>query len=381
MLRALLLALAVALALPAGAATKSTDPAARKLIDQARADIDNGQLEPAINNLVEAAKIERNSSEARALLGGVFYELSRIDDSHRVWQMRRKARAFTLDALLIDANDQDAAWAKDALAGIFDQEHPEPEAAMAAMVDQADKLCDTKQWSAAVTMYQRAIAAYPRVPDIHLFLGNCLAGWGELGKAEQAYRKAIQNDRNFEGAWLALHKLLTRQKRDQDADAAAYAIVAALPSTIDGWPAVRTALQRDGGAVRQFDFQPKGSYSIKRNKIVIESGMSLANVAAWTAVANANQAALAASPKKSPFEVQLATWTKALPEIAKTDKMSPVTDPMLRDMLAFHEAGQLKASLFALQYLEAYRADYEAWRKAEPEGLTRFIKTFRVGLW
>lgn len=378
MLRALLLALAAGCALPASAATKSTDPAARKLIDQAVLDLKAGKVEPAVDSLLQANKLGRDASESRTLLASVFYDLSRNDDSHRIWHLRRQARNFAVDALLIDGSDMDAQDIMTGLSGAFDQQKYQPAAAVKALSDQADMLYDARQYQAAIRKYEEVIGRDPRYPDVYVNLGDCLFQMGEKAGAEQAYRKAIELDRNYEGAWMALNKLLTRQKREKDAEAAAFGAVAALPSTIDGWGELFALLRQKDSKARRFDYKPKASYSLLRKKFLIDQDMGPIERSAWIVVANAQQAASDPAQQRSPFQILLATWTTALPELAKTDKANPVNDATLRDMLAFHQAGQLKAALFALQYKEAYRPDYEAWKKAEPDGLKRFIDTFRI---
>jgi tetratricopeptide (TPR) repeat protein len=220
----------------------------------------------------------------------------------------------------------------------------------------------------------------PRYADVHASIGLCHERTGDAVNAEKAYRQAVAIDPNYDDAWLRLRELLNKQKRYKEADAAAFAAVLARPANKAAWSTVLYGLFRGGVTASKFDIRPKGSYSVRLNKIVVDAGLNAADKAAWTAVAEAQQAVRDPAYGHKPFAALLASWDSALRAIAQIDKATPVTDKYLRNMLAFQQAGQLKAALFALHFREDYRDDYEAWKKAEPDGLKRFIDTFHLGL-
>lgn len=372
------LALALAVSLPAAASTQSTNPAARKLIDQALADVKQRKFGSALVGLDQAVKIDNTTSEARRLLAALFLDMALADDSHTAQDYRRAARRLATEALTIDPTDDRAQEVLTGLTGAFDQQYHQPAPAVDALSEEAGLLYDKAQYVAASRKYEQALNADPDFPDTYVYLGNTLVQMNELKGAEQAYQKAIELDRNFEGAWIALYKLTKITRRATQGEAAALGAITALPSTFDGWSAMNEVFGNKGVKLRSFDYRPKGSYSVKGKAIKVDQDLTGPDQAAWNAVANAQKTASDPALQRSAFAVVLATWDAALREIAEIDKKAPVTDPTLRDMLAFRQAGQLKAALFTLQYREIWRADFEAWKKAEPDGVKRFINTFRV---
>jgi hypothetical protein len=41
-------------------------------------------------------------------------------------------------------------------------------------------------------------------------------------------------------------------------------------------------------------------------------------------------------------------------------------------------ADQLETALLLLEYKESYRAEFEAWKKAHPDGIRKFIDTYAL---
>ena len=371
---------ALAQALPAAAYTESTDPAARAAIDQAKDDMKAGKIQASVNTLLEVIKTDKHSSEAPRQLAIYFYNMAVSDDSHVAVYYRRQAEAFADKALRIDAQDREAVDVRDRATGKRELVLRSVTYPARPQSDAADALFDGGQWRAAIAKYEEAASIDTRCATLHLNIGQTHLQLGDMASAEKAFRKAVATEPNLEDAWLELSNLLRKRKRVEESDAAAMGAVTARPNSPKGWFGVRAAQMRKGATPRFFIYKPKGSYSVRQKKIVVDSGQAPVDEAAWTVVAEAQRSVVEADPTLGRAAIQIATWDKALRTIAATDKVSPVTDPTLRDMLAFHQGGQLKAAVFALLFQEAYRDEYEAWKKAEPDGLQRFIDTFHTSI-
>lgn len=111
----------------------------------------------------------------------------------------------------------------------------------------------------------------------------------------------------------------------------------------------------------------------------IDAGVEAPESTVWLAYAIAQAAGAIKPAKASPFELELAAWEKTMAIARELGVAAQLKDAGLGQMLRFHEAGQLKAALFALRYRESWRPDFEAWKKAEPDGLKKFIDTFHIG--
>lgn len=375
-----LLATVLCQALPAAAYTESTDPAARARIDQAKADMAAGKIQAAVSTLLDVVKTDTHSSEGPRQLAILFYNLALSTDTHEAVYYRRQAETFANKALRIEQEDTRALDVRDRASGKLEQFSRNVSYAARPQSDAADTLFDKHEWRPAIVKYEEAARLDPGFALLLVNIGICHTQLGDMTSAEKAFRKSVAIDPNYEDGWLELFELLLRQKRFGDADAAARGAVAARPNSTKAWFGVRMGQLRAGAKPRIFTYKPKGSYSVKKKQTVVDAGLAPADAAAWTVVAETQRSVTAADPAMGPAAIQIATWDKALRTIAETDKTTPFTDPTLREMLAFHQGGQIKAAVFALLFQETWRDEYEAWKKAEPGGLQRFIDTFHVGL-
>lgn len=75
----------------------------------------------------------------------------------------------------------------------------------------AQALADTKNWTAALDVYRKAVALSPKNEDIHFRMGVCHAALGQQDQAEGEYREAIRLFPDFPEAHNNLGSLLVRQ--------------------------------------------------------------------------------------------------------------------------------------------------------------------------
>jgi len=76
--------------------------------------------------------------------------------------------------------------------------------------------------------------------------------------------------------------------------------------------------------------------------------------------------------------MELAVWKAAMnvaDEIAANGGEA-LTDPGLIAMHTLAKADQLEAALLILRYKESYRPEFEAWKKAHPNGIRKFVDTW-----
>jgi hypothetical protein len=65
-------------------------------------------------------------------------------------------------------------------------------------------------------------------------------------------------------------------------------------------------------------------------------------------------------------------------EAATRDAKQPIRDRILAQFLRFKKDGRLDAALFLLQYREAFRPDFEAWKKRNPQAIRAFIVDYGI---
>ena len=253
---------------------------------------------------------------------------------------RTQAATYATAALKIDARDSNAIKAHRLLGASMEAAHHTPApAALAAIGD-----------------------------------GNALLETGQYAQAALKYEAAIRIDPAYGAAWRSLYDALAAQEKFSDAQAAALGALATMPSVKPNWHRVAESMERAGRPLSTFLWRARAG--VTPQGIEIDPGAPESDSAAWMAYA----LSLAVEESGPPFARELAAWNSTLQIIGEMGSTAKIHDPGLRDMIRFNAGGQLKAALFALHYNEAWRAEFEAWKKAGPDGLKRFVETFRTGL-
>jgi len=83
---------------------------------------------------------------------------------------------------------------------------------------------------------------------------------------------------------------------------------------------------------------------------------------------------------KTRFQQELFIWDLAMTRLeqASQEKKQEPKDRILRQFLQFKREGQLETALFLLRYKEAFRPDFEAWKKKNPGGIAAFINRYGI---
>jgi tetratricopeptide (TPR) repeat protein len=375
LLRSLLLIAAIALTASASAAVLSKVDAARTLISQGHAQSQAGNYNDALASYRAAVKADPAASEALSYLALLMVRASQNTEAKYIESYRAQARDYANAALKVDARDPNAMEALRQLEDGVEQRRRAPAAAAIKAVNEGELLFGEGKYAAAALKYEQAILLDPGYADAVVFLGDCYYVQGDMARAEQKFRQATVMDPQYGAAWRYLYDALRKQDKRAEAEAAAFGALAAMPSALPNWLRVVESMELAGPPLAQFKWQPRAA--VKGTEIQIDPTGPESDGTAWTAY---GLSLAAADAKLAPFARELATWTSTLQIISELGSADKIQDPGLRHMIAFHKGGQLKAALFALHYKEAYRAEFEAWKKAEPDGLKRFVETFRVAL-
>ena len=377
-LRSIVLFTSVVLASPAFAGVVVTVDKARVLINQGNAFEAQGKVNEALASYRDAAKADPGASQPLSYLALLMFYASQNTEAQHVNDYRRQTEEYARAALKIDHRDPNAMEVLRLLADGEAQKRREPTAAAAALVREGEVLFGERKYAEAAVKYAEAARLDPSYADAVVFLGDCYYLQGDMVRAEQKFREATVIDPQFGAAWRYLYDALVKQDKRSEAAAAALGAVASLPSAQPNWLRVSEAMDLAGRPLRQFKWKPKASAN--GDEIQIDPTGAEGDNLAWMAYAISMAAADKGGKKLSPFARELAVWKDTLQIISEVGGTDKIKDQGLRDMILFNKSGQLQPAIFALMYKEAYRPDFEAWKRAEPEGLKRFIDTFGVGL-
>lgn len=379
LIRCLFLLAGLSLALPAMAELVSADPKVLAMIKQARSLAADNKYNEALALYRSAAAADPTASQATSSIAMLFATAATMSTGKDAATYREQAAGHARAALAIDARDP---MAQEVLRGLADEVAPPqqtttPEAQRA--ISEGEALFHDKKYAQALQKYEAAARLDPNYAIALLYIGDCYFMQDDLVRAEEHFRKAVALDPLLGSGWRFLFDTLVKQNKFQDAQVAAVAAVAAMPSANLSWARVRMLAEREGQAWHSFVWEPKARVTAT-NKITMEPDQPKSDGAIWLAYALSQLPAKDSKEKLSPFAAELAAWNTTAQIIMETGGPDKLHDENLRALARFHQAGQLKAALFALNYKEAYRAEFEAWKKAEPDGLKRFIDTFHTGL-
>lgn len=374
----LLLALLAQQTAPA-LASASAKPEVVSLMQLAASKAKEGDIATAERTLRQAVDLDPTTTRAMTMLARLYALSARRDDSHLAWHHQATAWDLIRRAQKIDRDDSDLEDVHNLLSGKYDQPPRDPAPSIEEELAAGDRYAKEGKCDLAQPYYQKARKLDPSNADSLLAMGECQEKAGAMALAGEFYRQATELDPRQPGTWRALSFNLAMRKRYDESRAAALNAVAALPGARDNWVTLSALLRLIGKPLDTFIYKPMGSYSRSKDKTIVEKGMPAADFKAWLLFATSQAEEMdPKKPARSPFSVELAAWERALATIAGMPDAGQIKDETMRKMLAFHKAGQLKAALFLFAWRESYRPDFEAWRKANPDAMGRFIDTFSL---
>ncbi|SHH66877.1 Tetratricopeptide repeat-containing protein [Massilia sp. CF038] len=367
LMRSMLLLAALTQVLPAMADNDSTDPKAQAFIHEAQRLESNNDTFGALLQYEQAARADPKSSQANSAAALILADLLDTSSFPEHPQVREKALTLARSALAIDRHDAVAQALLRSLGNNDDQPAMTGTAAAEQALAEGNLLLQQKAYDQALQKYELAVQLDPSYPAPLLSIGNFHLQREDFPRAETALRRAVTLDPQSGAGWRFLADALIRQERFDEAQVAALSALAALPSAKTSWARLRLLATRDGQRLGYFSWRP-ATLPVPGK----------ADNAAWLAYASANGKHV--GDTALPAAAEVARWKKTAEAIIQSGARDKLVSQSLKDLLRFHQAGQLKAAVFALHYQESYRAEFEAWKKAEPGGLKHFIDAFHIGL-
>jgi len=337
------------------------------------------QLKEAMARYAAAFAADRKASLPVARMAYLYLRLSQAAQDGKAEAYRGEASKAALTAINIDGNNTLAMEVLRQLDDPQPQARYQPGKASHAAMQEGEALFHAKKYPEAIAQYQQALALDARNVDAIVYLGDCYFAQGDYLKAEKIFLQATQSEPLLGIAWRFLFDTQMRLSKLKDAETSALGAIAARPSELPSWLRMGQLHAAWGQKLARLRLVPRARLVAGTRNIEMDTDQETPDSAAWLAYAMAQATESIKPGKASPFEQELAAWTTAVLIIQELGTAARLKDEGLRQMIKFHEAGQLKAALFALRYREAWRPDFEAWKKAEPDGLKKFIDTFHIG--
>jgi tetratricopeptide (TPR) repeat protein len=348
-----------------------------------------GEYQLAAEKYAAAAKADPAASGALSALAGLYLDHATARNPNAE-KMRQQARFLAKGALAIDARDP---VAQEVLRKLDDATPPplhEANPAATALMNEGEQLFTTAKYDEALAKYLAAAAADPQLSTAWVYAGDCFFARKRYPEAEQHFRKGAEVEPLNSQAWRFLSDALLLQKKPQEAIDALLQGIGAHPSQLPNWEKLNAIGAQNGLPLKPLKLVRKGSTTRDpaTGKFTVNvDPATMANKpdgSFWLMLSMAEVARLSAPPlpdqgaASSPFARELADWRNAFKAAAALEAKSGelLADPALSTLQMLYRENQLEAGLLLLTYKESWRADLEAWKKAHPDGVARFIKSY-----
>jgi tetratricopeptide (TPR) repeat protein len=380
------------------------------LVKEAYQLLDHSKVNEALAKFQEAAKVDPKSSYPVSGLSKLFLLASRVTDPAHVEDYRSNAEHYARQALELNDMDFYANQVIAELEGWSTESSHTPKREAIPAFNEAEASFNAKEYEKAKAGYRKALDLDPAFTDAVLYLADCHLLREEFPEAEALFRKVTQMEPGYARAWRFLADCLARSGKVDQAQDACLGAIAAQPNDYNAWARLRQMREISGKPLKRFKPKPKAGVKPGEKgqiNILVEEGNTGPEGAAWMAYAMSKAADLTMEDtktqqdgkatkskdfeekkkteilveilkSKSAFTRELEAWKAALAVFSETSEGKQLIpkDPTLMQMHAFAHDGQLEASILFLMYREAYRPDFEAFKKKNPRAIYEFVARY-----
>ncbi|NYE62854.1 tetratricopeptide (TPR) repeat protein [Duganella sp. 1224] len=385
--------LLLALVCAAGQASVLPNQAAAPLQQEAVVLTAQGKYKDAIAKFQEAAKADPAASGPLAGIANVLMMASLQAQGEAAARLRGQAESVARQALALGADDP---LAQEVLRHLLDDKPaplhvPTPAAAKA--MQEGEVLFHAKQYDEALAKYQEAARLDPQYSAAEVYAGDCYFAQKKWPESEERFRKATEIEPLNGQAWRFLADALSWQGKWPAAETALFNGIAAQPNQLPTWDKLASLRGKQGYPLTALHLQRKSFVKLDANgKFVInldeqyrdDKARLAGDGAMWFAYAafevDARLKNQQANVADQPFAIEVAAWRSALKVVDEVvaNGGDDIHDPALLNLRMLARDGQLEAGLMLLQYRESWRAEFEAWKKAHPDGVRKFVNTYAL---
>jgi tetratricopeptide (TPR) repeat protein len=346
----------------------------------------------AVRSYYAAGKADPASSQPPSRLASLIYTLSVAADADKKAAMRAQAEGLAQQALKLEPRDP---IAQEVLRLLAEEKPaplhaPTPEAAR--LSSDAEQLFVAGKFDEAREKYMLAAKADPLYSAPWIYAGDCYYAQKKWPEAEEMFRKGVTIEPLNGQGWRFLADALAAQGKRAAAEEALLNGIAAQPSQMPSWGKLASFRAAAGTPLTPLGLVRKASATVDQasGKATVRLDPAFSDPAeqkkpdgaVWLMVgmseANIRSKDLQDKTTTTPFAMELAVWQGAMKvadELAANDG-GALTDPGLIAMQSLAKADQLEAGLLILRYKESYRPEFEAWKKAHPNGIRKFVDTW-----
>jgi tetratricopeptide (TPR) repeat protein len=278
-----------------------------------------------------------------------------------------------------------------------DEERPvpaEPSSEARRAFDEGEAAFGKQDWNAARKGYQQALKESPTFALAALYVGDSYFAEKRMEEAIPWFRPAADLNPHDPRAWRYMADAQSALGRKKEAEATMIAAVQVFPANRASWQPLAWHRAAEGRRMTRLAFKPGVTVDWDKDgkqQIGIQASPEDPQAQTiWMLLASAildtitletkSDQGKASAGLRSRFQQERLFWEiglKAYAEACQNAKTEP-KDRVLRQFLVFQKDGQLDAAIFLLRYREAFRPDYEAWRKAHPGAVQAFLDRYNI---
>lgn len=384
---ALMLGLALATHLPSYADWKG-NAASQALSKEADDLYSRGKVREALDKYQAATAADPTTSYPVSLIANAVYVASNAAKGEERTRLRTKAEELARAALKLEPANP---IAQETLRKLLDdgsaplRHAPTREAVLA--LSEGENLFQRGDYAGALKQYELAIARDPLYALAWLDAGDCYFVQKNYAEAEPRFRKATELEPMMGQAWRFLADALVQQGKRKAGEAALYGGIAAQPSQLPNWDKLALLWRGDGLPLKRLNLVPRASATLdvatKQISVTVTAAGAVdkndPDIGVWVAYASSRAISMhdngVGKDAMSPFLIELKAWRDALKVAAEVSAASgvPPREAPLTLMLELDKTNQLEAAILLLLYRESYRAEFEAWKAAHPDGIRLFV--------
>jgi len=378
-LRAAATAILLTAIMPAHAAVNGNERS-QKLVGEGNALVLQRQYAAAAEKFEAARKESPDASSPLSSFAYMLCSLASDGTSPEAKAQLQRAREWAEKALAISSDDPLALE----VIRVLDDDTPRPgyveNAAASQAFNEAEVLFHNGQYEAARLKYRAAYKADPKFVKAQVMEGDTYFAEKNWAGAELMFQMATETDPLDSQAWRFLADARDRQ---DDGAGAMYAVlhaIAAMPSEATNWERLKLYVANSDKPMSRLGLERKVWIQQDKRNINIAPDVKGTDSAIWLSYALARVADVKDGKPESPFQTELRAWRTALAvatELEEKGQPAPQA-PALLALKKLNAAGQLDAAILILMYKEAYRPDFDAWKKAHPQGVQEFTDKWRL---
>lgn len=316
-----------------------------------------------------------------------------------VEEYREEARSYALRAIQLNSSDPLAQEVlRELISPSIDKENSFSQESLIAF-NEGERLFQRKDFREALKQYEFAFEKSPTFAKAILYAGDCYFQLGEYAAAEKRYNLALDVDPSDYQAWRFLaHAHLKMGHPPEIIKLSLLRSIEAQPNYMPAWDWYAELSEAEGKPLRTFSVKrlatvrkstnnSNNAYTVNIEESLMEDKKSSANTA-WIRYGLIKASLLTTGKAKridansnetevplNAFECEVLAWKvvlndKEMPPINETSPLYTLRQIVLN--------GDTEAAIFLFYFDESFRADFDEWKKAHPNGVRNFIEKYSL---